>query len=109
MFQEVKVHFQSFAQYINNCCINMGSSNSSEQKSEERTIDSNGQVNNNIIIRQAEDNHQQVLINEKMLYATHTLILFEVIKLAIYLYTACRNKLKKKYVNRAADPVVNLN
>lgn len=75
----------------------MGSSESSEQKFEEKTVDSTGHVNNNIVIQEAKDTHQQVLINERMLYAAYVLIVFEVIKLAIYMYTQCKSKLKKKY------------
>lgn len=74
----------------------MGSSESKEQKFEEKTIDSNGNVNNNIVIQEAKDTHEQVLLNERMLFATYMLIGFEVIKLAIYMYTQCRSRIKKK-------------
>lgn len=82
----------------------MGSSESTEQKFEEKTVDSTGHVNNNIVIQEARDTHQQVLLNERMMYATYLLVLFEVIKLSIYMYTQCKGKLKKKYAAAAKKP-----
>lgn len=41
---------------------------SSEERVEEKTIDSNGQVNNNIVIQEARDIHSQLQYNEKLLY-----------------------------------------
>lgn len=75
----------------------MGSSESTEQKFEEKAVDTMGHVNNNIIIQEAKDTHQQMLTNERLLFATYMLIVFEIIKLVIYMYTQCRGKLKKKY------------
>lgn len=76
----------------------MGSSQSAEE-TEVKTVDSNGNINNNIILREAQDTHTQMIINEKMLWAAYALVLAEIIKLAIYLFHTCRKTLKKKYQN----------
>lgn len=73
----------------------MGLFGSSEERIEEKVVDSTGQVNNNIVIQEAHDTHSQLLINEKLLWATYILIALEVIKLAVYLFTTYRKKLKK--------------
>lgn len=75
----------------------MGIFGSSETKIDEKTVDSSGHVNNNIIIREAEDTHLQVLLNEKLLTATYVLIGFEIIKLTIYMFTIMKKSFKKKY------------
>lgn len=75
----------------------MGSSTSSEEKIEEKTIDAAGHVNNNIVIQEARDTHTQMLVSERLLLATYMLVIFEIIKLAAYLYGQCRSKLKKRY------------
>lgn len=69
----------------------------SEEEVETKTIDTNGNVNNNIIIREANDTHSQMLIGEKMLIATYFLVAAEVLKLAIHLYHSFKKTLKKKY------------
>lgn len=79
----------------------MGSWFSSEEtKVEEKTIDSSGHVNNNIIIQEAKDTHHQMIINEKMLIATYALCFFETIKLLIYTTSAFKRYMKKKYERR---------
>lgn len=76
----------------------MGSSNSSEERSEERLVDSSGHVNNNIIIQEAKDTHQQAILSEKLLFATYILVALEIIKLAICSYNVWKRQIKKKYV-----------
>lgn len=85
---------------------NMGSSESSEQKTEEKMVDATGQVNNNIIIQEAKDTHLQMLLNEKLLMASYILIGFEIIKLMVYVYTQYQNKMKKKYAKKNTKPPV---
>lgn len=76
----------------------MGSWFSSEEvRTEEKTVDSNGHVNNNIIIQEARDTHSQMIINEKLLFATYVLCLMEVIKLVLYCVGAYNKFIKKKY------------
>lgn len=75
----------------------MGIFGSSEETNEEKTVDSTGHVNNNIVIQEARDTHSQMLINERMLWATYILVTAEVIKLGIYLFTQWRNAIRKKY------------
>lgn len=75
----------------------MGFFGSSEERVEEKTVDSNGHVNNNIVIQEARDIHSQMLYNEKLLYATFILVVFEVIKLAIHLFNSYRKRIKKIY------------
>lgn len=82
----------------------MGIFGSSEESVEEKTVDSTGHVNNNIVIQEARDTHQQVLIGERLMYATYVLVIAEIIKLGIYLYTQWRNKIKKKYESTRAVP-----
>lgn len=75
----------------------MGSSESSEVKIEVKIVDSNGQVNNNVIIQEAKDTHVQMLLNEKLLWATYSLVLIELSKLCIYIFCSYKKNLKKKY------------
>lgn len=78
----------------------MGSSQSAEE-TEVKMVDTNGNVNNNIVIQEARDTHSQLLIGEKLLYATYVLVLAETIKLAIYLFHSLRKMLKRKYQSQA--------
>lgn len=84
----------------------MGSSESSEQRTEEKMVDATGQINNNIIIQEAKDTHIQMLLNEKLLMASYILIGFETIKLIVYCYTQYQIKMKKKYAKKNAKPTV---
>lgn len=76
----------------------MGSGPSSEEvRVDEKTVDSNGQVNNNIVIQEARDTHTQMIINEKLLVATYILCLMELIKLLLYGISAYKKHVKNKY------------
>lgn len=74
----------------------MGGS-SSTPKNESKTVDSNGQVNNNIVIQEAEDTHSSMILSEQLLFATWILIGLEVLKISIALFSAYRRQMKKKY------------
>lgn len=78
---------------------NMGIFGSSEENVEEKNIDSAGHVNNNIVIQEAKDTHSQLIVNEKLLYASYALVFFELIKLGMYVFTGYRRRLKKAYQN----------
>lgn len=80
----------------------MGGSESSELKIEEKTVDTNGQVNNNVIIQEARDTHSQMLTNERLLVATYLLVGAEVLKLSIYAFHSFRKVFKKRYQNSQA-------
>lgn len=84
------------SQVVIEVTVKMGSSQSAEE-TEVKTVDSNGNINNNIILQEAHDTHTQMVINEKLLLATYALVLAEVIKVGIYLFHAFRKTLKKKY------------
>lgn len=75
----------------------MGLFGSSEENTEVKTVDSNGNINNNVIIQEAADTHHQMLISERMLIAAYLLVAAEVMKLGIYLFQVFRRTLKKKY------------
>lgn len=75
----------------------MGIFGSSEETNEEKNIDSTGHVNNNIVIQEAKDTHSQLIVNERLYYATLILVLFEVIKLGIFMFSSYKRKLKKAY------------
>lgn len=75
----------------------MGWLGSSEEKTEQKTVDTTGQVNNNIVIQEAEDIHQQVAMSEKLLFATYLLVGAEIIKLCVYLFVALKKHFKKRY------------
>lgn len=76
----------------------MGSWFSKEEiKIDEKVVDTNGAINNNIILREVNDTHSQMLINQDLLYATYFLCLIEAIKLAIYLFNAYKKHVKKQY------------
>lgn len=80
----------------------MGIFGSSEEVNNEKTIDTAGNVNNNIVIQQqeAKDVHNQLMLNQKMLIAAYFLVFFEVVKLIIYSYTQFRKNLKKRYADK---------
>lgn len=73
----------------------MGIFGSSEERVEEKTVDTSGHVNNNIIIQEAEDTHNQLILNEKIFYASCLLVIFEAIKLIVYIVGAYKRKLIK--------------
>lgn len=77
----------------------MGWFGSSEETNEENMVDSNGHVNNNIVIQEARDTHIQAALSEKLLFATYILIGLETAKLAICFYNMWRRQIKKKYNN----------
>lgn len=70
---------------------------SEEVDIESKTVDSNGNINNNVIIQEARDTHSQMLLNERLLFATHLLVGAEILKLGIYIFHAIRKSLKKRY------------
>lgn len=78
----------------------MGLFSSSEERIEEKTVDTTGTVNNNIILQEARDTHDQMRLNEKMLFVMYTMCTVEVVKLAIYVYCNFRRKIKKRYANQ---------
>lgn len=80
----------------------MGIFGSSEETIENKAIDTNGQVNNNIIIREANDTHSQMILSEKLLIGTYVLIGLEAVKIGICLFSAYRRHVKKKY-QKGAD------
>lgn len=75
----------------------MGIFGSSEENSESKVIDTNGNVNNNIVLLQQEarDTHDQMVLNQKMFIASCILILFEAIKLTVFVISSYKKKLKK--------------
>lgn len=75
----------------------MGWFGSEEESVEQKTVDTNGNVNNNIIIQEAHDTHSQMLIGERMLIATYALVCAELLKLGVYLYHSFKKTIKKKY------------
>lgn len=75
----------------------MGIFGSSEESIETKTIDSNGQVNNNIIVQEARDTHSQMMLSEKLLTGTYILIGLEIVKIVICSISAYRRHVKKKY------------
>lgn len=75
----------------------MGIFGSSEENTEVKTIDSSGHVNNNIIIREADDIHSQLDVSSKLLFATYVLIIIEILKLLILSFSGIKRKWKKKY------------
>lgn len=75
----------------------MGWFSSEEASNEEKTIDSTGHVNTNIIIQEAKDTHLQTALSEKIVYGTYILIGLELIKLAICTYSMWKKNLKRKY------------
>lgn len=78
----------------------MGIFGSSEENIDQKTIDTNGQVNNNIVIQEAKDTHSQLLVNSKLLYATYALVGFEIIKLATYMFASYTKRMKKAFQKR---------
>lgn len=77
----------------------MGTTSSTENV-EQKAIDANGNVDNNIIIQEANDTHSQMITNEKLLLATYILCAMEIIKMGVYIFLKYKKNLKNKY-NRA--------
>lgn len=75
----------------------MGAQSSSEEFTEEKVVDSNGLVNNNIIIQEAKDTHFQAIQSERLVYAAYVLITIEIIKLGVCTYSVWKRQLKKRY------------
>lgn len=75
----------------------MGIFGSSEENNEEKVIDSMGHVNNNIIIQEAHDTHEQMRINEKILIITYIMCGLQIFKVGIYLYCKFLKNVKKRY------------
>lgn len=78
----------------------MGLFSSSEERIEEKTVDTTGTVNNNIILQEARDTHDQMRLNEKMLFVMYTMCAVEVVKLAMYVYCNFKRKIKKQYAGQ---------
>lgn len=64
-------------------------------------VDSNGQVNNNIIIQEAADIHDQTKTTERVLSVMYIMCALEVMKIGIYIYNSFVKRMKKKYRNNA--------
>lgn len=75
----------------------MGWFDSSEEQIEQKMVDSNGQVNNNIIIQEAKDVHEQLRLNEKLLTVMYTMFGIELLRLGMYIYFKFIKSIKKKY------------
>lgn len=86
----------------------MGWFSSSEETNEEKLVDSNGHVNNNIIIQEAKDTHHQSIITERLLFATYALIGLEIIKVVICSYGMWKRQLKKRYVEKTLKQADNV-
>lgn len=63
--------------------------------------DSNGQVNNNIIIQEAADIHDQTRTTERVLTVMYIMCVLELMKIGIYIYNSFAKRIKKKYRNNA--------
>lgn len=70
---------------------------SSEESTEIKNVDTTGTVNNNIIMQEAKDTHDQLAVTEKLVFGTYILIALEAIKIGICLISAYRRHLKKQY------------
>lgn len=75
----------------------MGVFGSSEESNEIKNVDSTGMVNNNIILQEAKDTHDQLAISERLVFGTYILIGLETIKIAVCLISAYRRHIKKRY------------
>lgn len=75
----------------------MGIFGSSEENLESKIVDTTGNVNNNIVLMQqeAKDTHDQVILNQKIFYTSCLLVMFETIKLVVYVISSYKKKLKK--------------
>lgn len=76
----------------------------SQEETEVKMVDTNGNVNNNIIIQQkeAKDVHTQMLISEKLYWANCILIMFEVWKVGVYIFHSVKKSWKRnqEIINR---------
>lgn len=76
----------------------------SQEETELKMVDTNGNVNNNIIIQQkeAKDVHTQMLISEKLYWVNCILIMFEVWKVGVYIFHSVKKSWKRnqEIINR---------
>lgn len=75
----------------------MGFFSSDEENSEVKTVDTNGNVNNNIVIQEAADTHAAMITSERLLAATYMLVAAELLKIGVYIFHTVRRRWKKKY------------
>lgn len=66
-----------------------------------KMVDTNGQVNNNIIIQEAADIHDQTKTSERVLLVMYFMCGLELIKFGIYIYNSFARRMKKKYQTNA--------
>lgn len=78
----------------------MGWFGSSEERDESKLVDTNGQVNNNVIIQEARDVHDSRRSNEQMVMLMYFMCGLEIVKCAMYIYCKFVRKMKKKYTTR---------
>lgn len=81
--------------FLKEFVFSMGSWFSSEE--EVVALDNNGQINNNIIIQEARDTHDQLRLSEHLVYATYFICLCEAVKIVTFLYNAHKKKIKRRY------------
>lgn len=75
----------------------MGIFGSSEESMEVKTVDSVGHVNNNIVIQEAKDVHDQLKTNENMLFAMYFMCSLELIKFGLFIFYKFKKNIKKRY------------
>lgn len=64
--------------------------------SEEVEVEANGQVNNNVIIKQGETIDEN---SNEICYLLLIICIIKIIELILYIYKKWQNNMKKKYVN----------
>lgn len=75
----------------------MGIFGDSSEENNVKTIDTNGQVNNNIIIREADDIHEQLKLNQTAVTLMYVTCVVQLLKFGMYIYCKFVGKMKKKY------------
>lgn len=70
---------------------------SSEEINNQKQIDATGNINNNVIIQEAHDVHEQLKLNEKVVNLMYAMCALEIIKFGMYIYCKFIRKMKKKY------------
>lgn len=70
----------------------MGSTSSKDPK-----VDSNGQVNNNVII---QDSVQLQIHNAEILYLLYTITVIKILEFIVFVYNSHAKRMKRKYNNQ---------
>lgn len=79
-----------------------GSASNEETKSESKSIDTNGAINNNLILRDEDQTYN--VYSQELIILIGILVVLRIIEFGYFMYSKFRGALKKKYSNNNGRP-----